>query len=384
MKPSIWVSLVVTAVLSAGCGHGSDSTDSGPSPAPEASAPVTVAEQFEAVTGDVLKQQGLVGPPGLPKARAKSLRLGFVKEARRWVAHAFPSKGVKATQHLLDVKVPKKPRSHLTVALYELDVPSSVSACEAPWTAEPSANQPCVVEGLSDTARMVTEDYSGDFRDMYVIEKRWALGVTSYGRLKDRTVVGKAPLTAEEQRSLLLGIAAGLDPDLEDLDGKGTTWGYTAPGSSVSLTLPASWDAEDGAFEDGSVHLQDTAAAVERQLFLEPRGKESKSNLGGLPCRVLTTTRFDAPDDPGEQRVIQAVTMDTRAAVGKATFLMFVADADPNGIPCGATRGVSYDKGTVVLTNSLQFDTPEQAADWVNGDDYKAVVEAMKTLRVAP
>jgi hypothetical protein len=76
------------------------------------------------------------------------------------------------------------------------------------------------------------------------------------------------------------------------------------------------------------------------------------------------------------------VVDDTRNPIGKATFQMFVADAAARGIPCGSTRGVASERGTVLLTNSLQFDTPEQPAEWVRGEDCRAVVAVMKTRRV--
>ena len=76
--------------------------------------------------------------------------------------------------------------------------------------------------------------------------------------------------------------------------------------------------------------------------------------------------------------------MDTRAVVGRATLLMYVADVGDEAVPCGSQRGVAVGTKLVTLTNSLQFATPELAARWAAGADHAAVADVMKTLRTTP
>jgi hypothetical protein len=220
-------------------------------------------------------------------------------------------------------------------------------------------------------------------REVRLVGRHWVLDATAYST-NERGDPAKAsipvPLSSAQQRELVLAVAESILPGSGTVSAAGRMWRYTAPGTHLSLTLPASWDVRDGAFDDGSIYLHDTGAVDGPQLFLYPVCEEYDDD--DWACQVLDAITFDSRDDPSQRRVIQAVVYDTRTPIGKATFQMFVADTAAKGIPCGSTRGVTSGRGTVLLTNSLQFDTLEQAADWVGGDDYRAVVAVMKTLDV--
>jgi len=374
--------LLLAAVTLSGCGSGDSSSDSKTSRSPGTSDSATmsesprVGERFEAAVSDALRDHGLADAPGADDIEGGSRILGTGNEPKPWRAHAFPAAGIRAERHIVTVELPGRANDKLHVVLYELDVPASASACEAPWHYAPP-DKPCVVEGLSDTTRLVTAEYV-NYREMDVVARTWLITTSTYTLGKGRSTIGKTPpLTRQKQRAILLAVTEGISAGSGTASKPEATRTYTAPGTPVSLTLPASWDADDGASR-GTINVRDTK--VDRGLFLEPDSKPFVSS-GNFPCRVLSTEKVDATGGATGQLRIRATVTDSRALVGKVGFEAFITD-DDGPIPCDAIRGVGYRGKTVTLRDSLQFDTIAEAEQYVRSADYAAVVAVMKTLTV--
>lgn len=376
--------LLLAAVTLSGCGSDDSSGDSKTSRSPGTAdsatvsdPPQSVGERFEAAVSDALREHGLADAPGADDIEGGSRILGTGNEPKPWRAHAFPVGGIRADRHIVTVELPGRANDKLHVVLYELDVPASASACEAPWHYAPP-DKPCVVEGLSNTTRLVTAEYV-NYREMDVVARTWLITTSTYTLGKGRSTIGKTPpLTRQKQRAILLAVTEGISAGSGTASKPEATRTYTAPGTPVSLTLPASWDADDGAFR-GTINVGDTE--VDRGLFLEPDSKPFVRN-GNFPCRVLSTEKVDTPasGSAGQLRIRATVT-DSRALVGKVGFEAFITD-DDGPIPCDAIRGVRYQGKTVTLRDSLQFDTIAEAERYIQSADYAAVVAVMKTLTV--
>jgi hypothetical protein len=375
--------ILLAAVTLSGCGSDDSSSDSKTSSSPGTSGsahvsdrPQAVGDRFEAAVSDALTDHGLADAPGADNVQGGSRILGTGEEPKPWKAHAFPAGGIRADRQIVTVNLPGRANDKLHVVLYELEVPASASACEAPWYYVPP-EKPCVVEGLSDSTRLVTAEWV-NYREMDVIAPTWVIGTSTYTLGKGRSTIGKTPpLTRQKQRAILLAVAEGIAAGSGTAGNAEATRTYTAPGTPVSLTLPATWDASDGAIR-GTINVRDTK--VDRGLFLEPDSKPFVSS-GNFPCRVLSTEKVDATGVATGQLRIRATVTDSRALVGKVGFEAFITD-DTGPIPCDAIRGVGFRGKTATLRDSLQFDTIADAEAYVESADYAAVVAVMKTFTV--
>lgn len=385
--------VLATLILAIGCGgcgggdsNGGSGGDSGGDRSPGSSptrsgiGTATVAERFDSVVPEVLKDEGFgSGQPAAEQVKVEKMRLGADGKPNGWRAHGFPKAGLPGVRRAVIVKLPGRPAGTLQVVLWELDLPESASACEAPWQSQPQPNTPCRVSGLSETSRLMTAEYS-NYRGLYVMGPTWVLDSSTYTLGKGRSTIGKRPpLTKQKQRAILLGIAEQL-PDGPTVTSKApAARTYTAPGTKVSLQIPQTWDAQDGVAR-GTINVGDTAS--ERSVFLEPAGKEfTTADADRYGCRVVFRRTVEAPGSPGEKRTIQATVTDTRELVGLVSFEAFITTGTGK-VPCDAVRGVKHHGGTALVRQSTRFDTIEQAEKYVRGPHFAAIVDVMASLTV--
>lgn len=377
--------VLVSVILLAGC-DADEKADASPTSTAAPDEPPSLADRFTTATESELSRINVMEKSTALRRHQEGVTVGDSPKGSAWKPYAFPHGAVRGTNYLFDVNVPARKGTPLTVSLLELAIPDGVSACEAPWRFEPSDSDSCEVSALSRKAQLV-QDRTGSprFLKASVINDDWVLTITAYGRLnKKNVVITNAPLTKKQHHRLLLRIAKSLDGSIKT-SAQSYSRDYTIPGTSVTLSLPMTWDVESGrehALDSpNSAYLFDTTTEGE-QLFFDVRPKPPGATDSGLPCEVMASRKVVSPPGREEAWVIETWMEDTRSLVGLVTVGVTPIRRKDVGATCPSLGGVSYRGTRMTLDNSIRFETPEAARAWAQSEGHSELIEILRSVQV--